>query len=480
LGAGAAARIRLADVSGDLILDVVAPSPLAQGATLSSGLIYMWLGGGTLTGAKAQDATLGVTAPALGDALAAGAAGRVLVGDVNNDAIADVIGRRRDAGGIYVWYGGAGLVGASPEDALLTVPSPTAGDRLGSGGTRLADLTGDGILDIVSSAPLTDVGGVFDVGAVHVWAGGVALAGPLSPFASLRVAGSIDDRLSYEAKEITFASRFGDVTGDSALDIVVPAFRADIAGTADVGAVYVWRGGGTMTGTPAPAATLLGPGSVFGDMVGLSSGANVALADVSGDGRFDVVAAASAADIGSALNAGAIYMWRGGATLTGTLTPTATMRDASPNSNDLLAGGLTEGVAWDLADVNADSVRDVIAIAPQSDTVAGANAGAGFYWAGGAALVGNRTQTAEFLAPAASSGDLLGASGGTVDLLFPVDVTDDGLADVLIGASSYTGSGPSERGGLFLWQGGGGLTGTPSTTANLLAPTPVALDRLGN
>ena len=75
---------------------------------------------------------------------------------------------------------------------------------------------------------------------------------------------------------------------------------------------------------------------------------------------------------------------------------------------------------------------------------------------------------------------MLGCSGGTVDLLFPVDVTDDTLLDVLIGGSSYTGTGPSERGGLFLWKGAVGLTGTPAPTTSLLAPTAVALDRLGN
>jgi hypothetical protein len=488
LGAGAAARVRLADVSGDGIPDVVAPSPLGQGVAFNSGLIYMWLGGATLTGPKAQDATLAVAAPALGDALTGGAGGRVLVGDVTDDGLADVVGVATgadaglaiDAGAIYVWNGGGTLTGIKSQDATLSVPTPTAGDQLGSGGTRLADLTDDGLLDVVSAAPLTDVGGNFDVGAVHVWAGGAGLAGALSPSASLRVAGATDDRLAYEAKEITFACRIGDVSGDGAPDLVVPAFRADVSGTADAGAVYVWRGGATMTGVPAPAATLVGPGAVFGDMLGNSSGANVALADVTGDARFDVVAAASAADLGGALNAGAIHMWRGGATLTGTLTPFATMRDASPNSGDLLAGGVIDGVAWDLADVNADSVRDVIAIACQSDTSAGANAGAGFYWAGGAALTGNKTQSAEFLAPAASGGDLLGCSGGTVDLLFPVDVTDDTFPDLLIGGSSYTGPGPSERGGLFLWKGAAGLSGTPSTTTDLLAPTAVALDRLGN
>jgi hypothetical protein len=118
--------------------------------------------------------------------------------------------------------------------------------------------------------------------------------------------------------------QLGDVTGDGILDVVGAAEFADVGGIADTGAIYVWKGGATLVGTPSPTATLTVPGAIALDQLGLAGGQGVQLGDVTGDGILDVVGVAKLADVGGVADTGAIYAWKGGATFSGALLPSAT------------------------------------------------------------------------------------------------------------------------------------------------------------
>src|SRR5204863_595371 len=108
-----------------------------------------------------------------------------------------------DAGAILVWAGGAALTGTLTPTAKLVVTGAVPSDGLGKGGTRLAEVTGDGVLDVVSAAPLADVAGVGNAGAVYVWAGGAALTGTLAPTATLAAAGAMpEDRLAADPSDL--------------------------------------------------------------------------------------------------------------------------------------------------------------------------------------------------------------------------------------------------------------------------------------
>jgi hypothetical protein len=487
LGAGAGSAIRLAEATGDGILDVLAPIPTATvGGTSQTGAIFVWYGGATLTGAKNEDATLFVTGAVLGDHLGAGAATRLLVADVSGDGTNDVVGVANDAdvgptvdaGSAYVWLGGATLTGAKAADATLRLAAPTGGDGLGRGGTRVAELTGDGVLDVVTSTPNFDAGLIPDVGAVHVWAGGGGLTGTVNPTAALLPAGATGgEMMGFDTAHPTFTPRFGDVSNDGVADVVVPAPGFDAGAITDTGAVFAWAGGGALAGAPAPLATLTVTGALAQDRLGASHGSGVTLVDVTGDGVTDVLSAAMSADLG-ATDAGAIYAWRGGATLTGPKPQDATLRALAAMPGDQLAGGMPDGVAWDVFDLTGDGTRDVVGVACLADTATLTDAGAGYLFAGGVGITGTVTPTAVFRAPNATDVDALGRNL-TSDLLFGADVTADGTLDLLLGAADYTGTGPAFRGGVFLWKGGA-LTGTPAATSSFLVPGAQTQDHLGN
>jgi len=97
--------------------------------------------------------------------------------DVTGDAIPDlvaagwaqmgsVMGR-----GLYVWQGGPGLSGTVRPRALLRSPDPTT--SLGVLRYLIADVTGDGIDDVIACNPEETVGSSLWAGAIHVWAGGL-------------------------------------------------------------------------------------------------------------------------------------------------------------------------------------------------------------------------------------------------------------------------------------------------------------------
>ncbi|MCI0341296.1 MAG: IPT/TIG domain-containing protein, partial [Planctomycetales bacterium] len=75
-----------------------------------------------------------------------------------------------------------------------------------------------------------------------------------------------------------------DVTGDGILDVVAGASLADIGGTVNTGALYVWAGSTTPSGTPL--AILRVSGAVASDQLGNASGQAIQCADVTGDGTL--------------------------------------------------------------------------------------------------------------------------------------------------------------------------------------------------
>ena len=172
-------------------------------------------------------------------------------------------------------------------------------------------------------------------------------------------------------------------------------------------------------------------------------------------------------------------MWKGGSGLTGAKSADASLKVVSPVADDRLAGGNTDGMNWDLADLTADGTLDIVAVAPLTDATPLNNTGAAYFWVGGSGLTGTVAPTATFRAPNATNADSLGRTG-TCDLLVVADVTGDGIVDLLVGAPGHTGTGAAEAGGVFLWKGVSGLSGTPTATSAFLVPGAVTFDHLGN
>ncbi len=405
----------------------------------------------------------------------------LMVGDVTGDGIDDVVGGASlaDVGGvtntgaIYVWAGAS--VPSGVPTATLSVPGAAAEDRLGlaSGqGLFLADVTNDGVLDIVAASSGADVGGVFDAGAVYVFAGGGALTGSVTPTATLTVAGAVvlDGLASSDGQGI----QVGDVTGNGALDLVVGAELADVAGVVDAGAVYVWQGGVGLSGSPAPHATLTRPVPVAGDQLGDANGQGILLEDVTGDGVFDVIVGAQYADVGGVVDTGAVFVWEGGAALTGTPAPEATLRVAGAFPDDRL--GVATGQAIQLADLTEDGVLDLVVGTYLADVSGLQDTGAVYLWEGGSGLTGTVSPLASFSFPGVEDQVGFVLTGQGVQI---ADVTGDGALDVVAVADSADVTGHLFSGVLHVWAGGAGVSGNKNPTATLFAGDSRAFDFLG-
>ncbi|MCI0342429.1 MAG: IPT/TIG domain-containing protein [Planctomycetales bacterium] len=486
LGNTSGQAIQCADVTGDGTLDVLVGTFLADvGGTADTGAVYVWAGGSGLSGTLSPTATLRVSGAVAGDQLGLASGQGIQCADVTGDGTLDVVvgaayadvGGTVDAGAVYVWAGGSGLTGTPAPTAVLTVSGAVTNDRLGTGTGQAilcADVTGDGTADVVVGAFQADVGGTVNTGAVHVWAGGSGLAGTLSPTATLRVSGAVTNDGLGDA-QFGQAIQCADVTGDGTLDVVVGAYQADIGGTTDTGAVYVWAGGSGLAGTLSPTATLRVSGAVAGDSLGSASGQAIQCADVSGDGTLDIVVGANAADVGGTVDTGAVYVWAGGSGLAGTLSPTATLRVAGAVASDRL--GFATGQAIQCADVSGDGILDVVVGASQADIGGTTDTGAVYMWAGGSGLTGTLSSTATLGVVGAVAGDQVGLAVGQA--VQCADVTGDGVLDIVAGAQSADAGATANTGAVYVWAGGSGLTGTLGTTATLQVAGAVASDQLG-
>ncbi len=491
LGYSGGQGIQLADVTGDGVLDVVASAIEADVAGVTdAGAIYVWGGGSALSGSPPPLATLTVSGASVGDRLGeAYLSGQgIQFADVTGDGVLDVVAGATgadvagvtNAGAIYVWKGGSSLSGSPMLLATLTVS--VASDALGTGtgqGIQLADVTGDGVLDVVAGTPYADVAGVIDVGAIYVWNGGSTLSGTPAPVATLTVPGAVaGDGLGWASGQ---GIQFADVTGDGVLDVVAGAGGADLSGVMDVGAIYAWKGGATLIGSLAPLATLTVPGAVIGDLLGvmgfsIPSAQGIHLADVTGDGVLDVVAGAFVADVAGVIDAGAIYVWKGGSTLSGSLAPLASLTVPGAVAYDAV-GGYAVGQGIQIADMTGDGVFDVVAGARNADVAGVRDVGAIYVWRGGSTLSGSPLPRATLTVSGAVIGDYLGSANGQgIEL---VDVTGDGVLDVVAGAAGADISGVRDVGAIYVWKGGPALSGSPTLLATLTVSGAVAYDNLG-
>jgi hypothetical protein len=269
----------------------------------------------------------------------------------------------------------------------------------------LGDVTGDGLLDVVAGARFADVGGEFDTETVFVWAGGPTLVGAAAVTARLTIPGAeAEDALPLVSGQ---AVQLADVTGDEILDVVSAGQFADEGGEDDVEAVYVWQGGAGLAGAPAPTATLTVLGAFPRAVLQVPADQGIQVVDVTDDGVADVVAAGSGAVVESVAAAGAIYVWRGGAALSGAAAPTATLSVPTPRVSDLLGVGRGQGVK--LADVTGDGVVDFVGIAMLADADSvWPDTGAIYVWFGGAGLAGGLAPESAYTVAGAVPFDQLG------------------------------------------------------------------------
>jgi len=261
------------------------------------------------------------------------------VAQLQNVAIGDVIGDRRvnvvlgDAGNVVVGMGTninrAGRVhvvdldsittdtATVPRDAMATIVGGGSTDNLGGGTNNsmyVADVTGEGVADLILSAAAAD--GPLDMrpdcGEVFVIAGGnaLAMAGQLevgAPLLNPQIRARI---IGGAAGHGLRAIAVGDVNGDGVADIAVGAPGADVNGE-DSGAVVIIRGGPTLRGTidltgrvPPPNAIAVILGSSAEDRLGSHPGA---IGNIGGSDDVDFVIGSPRHSPGGRSRAGAVW-----------------------------------------------------------------------------------------------------------------------------------------------------------------------------
>ena len=97
--------------------------------------------------------------------------------DMDDDGVLDFLASSPSANlgstpnaGIVQVFSGADLTG--PPLRRLIRPTPINADQLARRATTIADIDGDGLLDVVTLSPYTDTNGTLDTGSVNVFSAG--------------------------------------------------------------------------------------------------------------------------------------------------------------------------------------------------------------------------------------------------------------------------------------------------------------------
>jgi hypothetical protein len=391
------------DVNGDGYADVIVG---AYGYSSFQGRVYVYYGG-----AGGLDATPAMTYTGETDSRFGIPVGTA--GDVNGDGYADVIigayTYNSSQGRAYLYLGGAGGLGAT---SAVTYTGEAASNEFGRSVGTAGDVNGDGYSDIIVGA---DAYNSYQ-GRVYVYLGGADGPGATPTVAPIGEAVS-----NHFGNAVGTA---GDVNGDGYADVIIGAYGYNY----QQGRAYVYHGGAGGLST-TPAVVLTGQAaSDFGSAVGTAG-------DVNGDGYADVIIGA----YGYNSNQGRAYVYLGGA---GGLsaTPAVTLTGQATGNHF----GWSVGTA---GDVNGDGYADVIVGADGYNS----NQGRAYVYHGGASGLG--TTPAVTLTGEATSNHF-GYSVGTAG-----DVNGDGYADVIVGAYGYN----YEQGRASVYLGGaGGLSTTPA------------------
>ena len=326
------------DVNGDGFADLVVGAYGVETGGEHSGSVYIVFGGQDFSALATDGAVgLGSVGQGLGGFELVGApydeAGFAVAsaGDVNGDGIADIVVSAYNhavggvyAGAAYVIFGGqdfADLAGADGEIDLGTV-----GQARGPAGFKLVgeedydgtgfaistagDVNGDGVADLVVTAPGNEDGGYYG-GATYLIFGGQDFAALANADGEISL-GTIGQPGGVAGVQFTggygsgsgvSATLAGDVNGDGFDDLIVGAFLEDIASYGH-GAAYVVFGGQDLAAIAgadgeielATIGQAGGPAGfrLFGAAELDLAGVNVSSAgDINGDGLADLTVTAA-------------------------------------------------------------------------------------------------------------------------------------------------------------------------------------------
>jgi len=292
--------IGVGDINVDGVSDIIIGSPAADSnSKTSAGKINVLFGGASVgsTGTVQLSDLNGTNGFVLNGVDADDKAGTsVASGDINGDGKTDVIiGSYRAnsfVGETYVVFGGNSV--GSGGTVELSGLSGTDGFKVNGDGADQSsrsvasgDVNGDGTDDVIIGARLDDTNGT-NSGEVYVVFG--KTSGYASSLDASNLSGSDGFVIRGEGGLAGFGVGTGDVDGNGIDDILIGAERA---GGSGVGRSYTVFGGSTVGSTGTFQLSGLDGSNGFyvqGENTNDRLGANVAAADINGDGFSDLVA----------------------------------------------------------------------------------------------------------------------------------------------------------------------------------------------
>ena len=324
--------------------------------------------------------------------------------------------------GVMPWIPGAAW---GAEEGAENAPVSFVGDGADAGleaPVAVGDLDGDGLVDHALAASRADPGGVTDAGRVYLFLGDVSNRGvgrPLSEVADVVIDGvEAGGRLG----SLHGVGGGGDLNGDG-LDDLVLAAPGTGGGQGTVYIVLGRRSGWDTVSLDAADGVL--SASVRSN---LGEGGVVIPGDLDGDGYGDLLVAAHTASGAGFLGveAGLVHVFYGTGDWSERTLETADAVIKGDGRYDAFGASVVAA-----GDLNGDGRPDFAVGAPGRD-MAGTDAGAVYFFAGGERLEG--TVAAGVAALTQLQGDQAGDGLGTA--LAAGDATEDGLTDVLVAAIS--------------------------------------------
>lgn len=322
------------DFDGDGYSDLIISSPAADESGVSSGKVYVYLGG-PFADLVADHSLIGVESSFFGNSLSS-------AGDFNNDGYDDLLvgapfydQPEQNAGAAFLYYCGPTV--DTTADIIFT--GEAQNDYFGTAVSHAGDFNADLSDDIIIGAYRADYGGFENAGEAYIFYGG---SSPDEVPDGVLVGETEGERFGFSASGL-------DYNGDNFSDVAVGAYSYDDT-LLNQGRVYIYYGG--------PSADTVADLTITGSLAGHKFGHALTSGKVNNDSYADLIMGTDGYSVGGGAT-GKVYVYFGGV---GADAAADFEYSLERTQSDFLGFSVASG-----ADIDSDGVDDILAGMPGND-----------------------------------------------------------------------------------------------------------------